>query len=228
MIPGIRSVMRRSLALLLVALPGVALAQSDSVSRNDGPLCWRGKPEPACHSFWITEMSAEYPYAATSTTYTFTDGTYSTRISRRDVSTQIFWTVGPMFNSGPNRALGITVSAGSVADGSRLAIEARRRYWTAERSAFDLSAGLVRMNVPYRPGGSYGNDGYGLTAGAYAVGGDLINVNARADLVLNGNRLHAGGSVGAGLGSYAAVGATVLLGALIAAVAIEIARNGDF
>ena len=112
-------------------------------------------------------------------------------------------------------------------DGSRVAVEARRRYWTAERSAFDLSAGIVRMGVPYDPG-SYDHDGYGLTAGAYAVGGDLIHVNTRADLVVSRYGVHAGGSVGAGLGSYAAVSATALLGVFIAAVAVAVARSGDF
>ena len=43
--------------------------------------------------------------------------------------------------------------------------------------------GLVRMNLPYHSG-SYDHDGYGLTAGAYVLGGDLIHLNARADLVL--------------------------------------------
>jgi hypothetical protein len=207
-------------------MPSVAIGQSDSLTRNDGPVCWRGKPAPACHSFWITEISAEYPFATTSTTYTFTEGTYSSRFTRRDLSPQLFWTVGPMFNTGPNRALGVTVSAGPVSDGSRVAVEARRRYWTAERSGFDLSAGMVRMNMPYP--GSNNRDGYGLTAGAYVVGGDLIHVNARADLVLSGDRVHAGGSVGGGLGSYGAVGATVLLAALIGAVAIALAHSGDF
>jgi hypothetical protein len=83
------------------------------------------------------------------------------------------------------------------------------------------------MNVPYHPA-SYVHDGYALTAGAYAVGGDLIHVNGRADLLMSGNRIHAGGSVGLGLGSYGAAGATVLLGALAAAVAILFAHSGDF
>jgi hypothetical protein len=207
-------------------MSSVSLAQSDSLTRNDGPLCWRGKPAPACHSFWITEISFEYPYATTSTSHTFTNGTYSSTFRRRDVTGQLFWTVGPMFNTSSNRALGLTASAGPVGDGSRVAVEARRRYWTAERSAFDLSAGMVRMSVPNA--GGYSSDGYGLTAGAYAVGGDLIHVNARADLVLSGERVRAGGSVGAGLGSYGAVGATVLLGAWVAAVIIAFAHSGDF
>ena len=51
----------------------------------------------------------------------------------------------------------------------------------------------------------------------YAIGGDLIHVNGHADLLLAGSRVRAGGTVGAGLGTYAAVGATALLGALEAA-----------
>lgn len=219
--------MRRRLPfLVLCALPSGALAQSDSLPRNDGPVCWRGKPAPACHTFWITELSAEYPYATTSTYYRFTDGTYSRSYSRRDVTPQVFWTIGPMFNASSTRALGVTVSGGVVNDGSRIAVEARRRYWTAERSSFDLSAGWVRMNVPTLPN-TFDHVGYGLTAGAYAIGGDLIHINGRADLLVSsGGRIHAGGSVGAGLGSYGAVGATLLFGVLVAAAAVAIARSG--
>lgn len=60
------------------------------------------------------------------------------------------------------------------------------------------------------------------------IGGDLIQLNARGDLLLTGGRVRAGTSVGAGLGSYGAVGGTILLGALVVAVIVEIARSGDF
>jgi hypothetical protein len=218
--------MRRSLSLLLLAaLPSAALAQADSLTRDERPLCWRGKRPPACHQFWITEISAEYAVATTSTNYTFNGGSSTYRVTRPDITPQFLWTVGPMWNTSPNRALGVTVSAGFVSAGQRAAVEMRRRYWSGDRTGFDLTAGLVRMSVPDPQ--RYGQDANGLTAGAYAIGGDLIHVNGRADLLFNGNRVHAGGSVGVGLGSYPAVGATALLGVLVIVVIAAFAHNYD-
>lgn len=222
------NVMRRtSFVLLLAALPGAALAQSDSLTGDSGALCWRGQRAPACHQFWITEISTVYPFATTSTNYTVTDGVSTYRYSRHDLTPQLFWTVGPMFNTSPDRAIGLTLSGGFVSDGGRGTIEVRRRYWTSNRSGFDLSAGLVRMSVP--DPGRFHQDGYGLTAGAYAVGGDMIHLNTHADVIVSGNRVHAGGSVGVGLGSYPAVGVTALLGVLTVLLIAAVARGGgDF
>jgi len=114
---------------------------------------------------------------------------------------------GHTLNTSWNGALGVTVSGGVVNDGSRIAVEARRRYWTAERSSFDLSAGWVRMNVPTLP---------------------IPSITRRTPSQQR-RQNSAGGRVGAGLGSYGAVGATLPFGVLVAAVAVAIARSGgDF
>jgi hypothetical protein len=223
---------------LLATAPLSAAAQSDSArprivtsSVPEGRLCWRGSPLPRCRSYWLTEMSGEYAYATTKTHYRFDYGSVVNTYARPDVSSRLSWTIGPMFNTSPSSATGATVSAGFVNDGSRVAIEARRRWWSPDQQVqptFDLSAGLVRMDVPARTG-SFEHDAYGLTGGAYLVGGDLIQLNGRVDLLLTGGRVRAGGTVGAGLGSYAAAGATVLLGALtLAVIAIFASSGGDF
>jgi hypothetical protein len=143
------------------------------------------------------------------------------------VTPQFFVTIGPMFNTGPSRALGVTASAGAVHDGSRLAVEARRRYWAGQQGALDLSAGIVRMNVP--PLTISDQVARGLTAGAYALDGDLVHVNARADLLFGGGRTRAGASVGAGVGSYAALGTSALFVVLVGGLIIVLARGGgDF
>lgn len=212
--------------LVFLALPTVARAQTDSSARPRNSLCWRGKPAPQCGSFWITEISGEFSYATTQTHYRFDYGSYVNSYSRPDVSSQVLWTVGPMFNTSPTRALGGTISAGFVNDGSRIAVEARRRYWIPG-GGIDVSAGPLRENLPVLPN-QFEHAQYGTTAGVYVVGGDLIHINAHADVLLTGGRVRAGGTLGGGFGGYAAIGATVLLGALTAAVLIEFARSGDF
>jgi hypothetical protein len=213
--------------LVCLALPTVARGQTDSSARPRNPLCWRGKPAPQCGSFWITEISGEYAYATTQTHYRFDYGNSVSEYSRPDVSSQLLWTVGPMFNTSPTRAFGGTLSAGFVNDGSRIAIEARRRYWTSPGSGVDVSAGVLRTNVPPLPN-QFEHAQYGTTAGVYVVGGDLIHINAHADVLLTGDRVRAGATVGGGFGGYAAVGVTVLAGALALAVIIEFLRGcGD-
>lgn len=204
------------------------MAQVDSARASAAApaLCWRGKPLPACRSFWLTELSAEYAYASTTTHYRYDYGTVVDAYSRPDVSSRVIWTIGPMFNTSRMRAIGVTLSAGAENDGSRVAIEARRRWWADTSGAhptFDLSAGVVREDVPPPQSRSL-NAAYGLTAGGYMIGADLVQLNARGDLLLTGGRVRAGGTVGAGLGSYAAASATVVAALLVGVAIIALAH----
>lgn len=73
------------------------------------------------------------------------------------------------------------------------------------------------MPLPRAASASY-RDGYGVTAGVLVVGGDLINVNGRVDVLVTGGRLRAGTSVGLTGGSYVALAGTAALAILIIAV----------
>ena len=220
--------MRRAVVIVSLTLCPLALpAQRDSAAsvpaRRD---CWRGKPMPACRSFWITEMAGEYAFVSTNTRYTLTYGTETHTFSRRDESAQLLWRVGPMFNTGPARASGLTLTAGFVNDGGREAIEFRRRRWISETSSLDISAGALRIDVPKMPDRPTGA-AYGLTTGAYLGGGDLIHVDAHADLFLAYNRLRSAGAVGGGVGTYGTVVGTLVLAALVAGVIVAFSQ-GDF
>ena len=188
--------------------------------------CWRGKPLPQCRSFLITEMAGEYAFAETHTHYTLTSGRQPEPRSVADESAQLLWRIGPMFNTTPTRAIGVTLSAGTVIEGGREAIELRRRRWVDVGQAVDVSAGALRMDVPKSPQHPSGA-GYGLTTGFYLVGQDLIHVDGHVDMVLVSNRIRGGGTVGGGLGGVGAVGTTVVLAALTVAVLIKIAST-DF
>jgi len=203
-------------SLLFIASP--CLAQSDTMSGTPIRICWRGKPAPQCTSFWITEFGVD---ATTSSTQTILIDDYGGgnvyRRAQRDFDSRIVWTVGPMFNTGPRRAIGGTLSLSPVNDGARVGLEARRRWWRADDLGLDLSVGGFRMPLPRAAGSSY-RDGYGLTAAALVVGGDLINVNGRVDLLVTGGRVRAGTSVGLAGGSYVALAGTAALALLIIAV----------
>lgn len=211
------------------ALPAVVAAQSDSTrtpAAEPHPLCWRGKPAPKCGMFWITEFGYDFVNSSTSRRYVVNPGAdfeYAETI--RDFESRLIWTVGPMLNRGHLRAIGGTLSLSPVAEGSRAAIELRRRWWTPEGSSFDLSAGALRVDV-FRPYPLRREAAFGVTGGAYLVGGDLIQINGRADVVLTGGKPRVGTSLGIGLGSYAAAVGTAALGAFVALIFAAYAGEG--
>jgi len=207
--------MKRTFVILAFMWAAPCLAQADSIAGPASHLCWRGKPAPKCTSFWITEFGYDAVMSTTTSRNIVDYGSGTSTFTSRDFGSRLLWTVGPMFNTRPLRAVGGTLTLSPLDDGFRAALEGRRRWWTPEGSAFDLSAGLLRVDVP-RAGPPYGRTEYGITTGAFLVGGDLINVNGRADLLVTGGRIRSGMSAGIGLGSYAAAGGTIALGALIA------------
>jgi hypothetical protein len=216
-------IMRTLLWLFALAAPSFAFAQTDSVPHRERKTCWRGRPAPECDNFWLTEISAEYAFASTTAhyrqTYITPNGTYVVANDQSDMSSRLVWTVGPMFNTSPTTAVGGTVSAGFVSNGARIAIEARRRTWLVDGMILDLSTGVTRMPVPFTS-----NPRYGLTAGTYIGGSDLVHLSAHGDLLFSDGRPRAGATVGIGAGSYAAVGVTGVLGVLTAALIIALAH----
>jgi hypothetical protein len=200
------------------AIGGPLAAQSDTTGGPPRHLCWRGEPAPACTTFWITEFGIDASMASTQSVISESyGGTEVSHYTIRDFDSRLIWTVGPMFNDKPRRAVGATFSVSPLNSHYRAAVEARRRWWSSDDLAFDLSAGAVRMGIPPATGGPY-RPAYGLTAGAFMSGGDLIVVNGRVDLLLTGRRPRAGTSVGLAGGSYIALASTLVLGALILAV----------
>jgi hypothetical protein len=171
-------------------------------------------------------MAGEYAFATTKTNYTLDFGSRVEPRSKSDETAELLWRVGPMFNTSPSRAIGVTLSAGTVNEGGREAIELRQRRWIGIGQGVDVSAGALRMDIPKSPQRPTGA-AYGLTTGIYLVGGDLIHVDGHADFVIASSRLRGGATVGGGVGGFAAVGGTVLLAALTLAVLIRFAK-ADF
>ena len=209
---------RLLLTVGLLAMTAPCLAQSDTTSVAPTRLCWRGKPAPQCTVFWITEFGVDASMSSTKSVVSQNYGAGDLyRYAVRDFDSRFAWTVGPMFNTGPRAAIGGTLSVSPLSRHYRAALEARRRRWTTQGLAFDLSGGVLKMGVDDPTGTSY-RDEYGLTAGALVVGGDLINVNGRIDLLVSGKKARLGTSVGLAGGSYVAVIGSVALGLLVLAV----------
>ena len=194
------------------ALAMPCAAQTDSASSLR--WCWRGQPLPQCEAFWITESDADVVISTTTEQALVNDG-FTSRVQRsRHFMNRWVFTIGPMFNTAPLRAMGGTVSISPVYNrGFRLAAELRRRWWTPEGSALDLTVGPVVRDVrhvdPWRSDAEIG-----LTTAVYLVGGDYVNVNGRVDLLLTGRKPIIGTSWGGGFGSRPAVYVTIVVGLL--------------
>jgi hypothetical protein len=199
--------------MTLIGATARVSAQTDSGASPR--WCWRGRPVPQCDAFWITESGGDFVVSSTQEEKVIDTGAGSTRTERaRHFDNRWSFTIGPMFNTAPLRAMGGTLSIGPVSKGTRIAAELRRRWWTPEGSALDLTIGAVGMDTPHlaprRPTGEYG-----LTVAALLVGGDVINFSTRADLLLTGRKPMLGTSVGMGLGSRPAVYGTLIAGLLV-------------
>ena len=200
----------RAAALLTLAIAAPGAAQNDSASTRR--WCWRGRPMPQCDAFWITESDADVVMSTTTERATFQNGPSTSVQHSRHFMNRWEVTIGPMVNTAPLRAIGGTLSISPLYnDGYRVAGELRRRWWSPEGSALDLTVGPVARDVRHLAPRRSDTE-YGLTAAAYLVGGDYINANARLDLLLTGRKPIVGTSWGAGFGSRPAVYATIIGG----------------
>ena len=204
----------RAVVLLALALPTPGVAQSDSAAAPR--LCWRGRPLPKCNAFWVTESGGDFVISTTREETVIDNGAGSTRTERTPhFSNRWSITIGPMFNTSALRAIGGTLSISPLYNnGFRLAPELRRRWWTPEGGALDLTVGPVASDVRHL-GNRRSDTEYGLTAAVYLVGGDVINFNTRADLLLTGGKPMLGTTVGVGLGSRPGLYGTLIAGLLL-------------
>src|SRR5712692_3415445 len=116
------------LALLLSLALCPAVAAQTAQPRHE---CFRGRPQPACDQFWITE------FGLLTRINRLPDGEY--------LSVPYFmrWELGSMENHGARSAAGVTLVAELDDLGSRLGFKPRYRRWLGPATALDLSAGVL-------------------------------------------------------------------------------------
>lgn len=204
------------LATALIVAAGRLRAQTAGDTGSAQRWCWRGRPVPQCDAFWITESGADIVASTTTERAIIDDGLGRTHVDRlAHFTSRWSITVGPMFNTSALRAAGGTLSVSTLYNRAfRVAAELRRRWWTPEGSALDLTIGPVASPVRHvAPRRSV--SAYGMTTAAYLVGGDVINLNMRADLLLTGDKPMLGTTVGMALGSRPGLYGTLIAGLLV-------------
>ncbi len=132
-----------------------------SVSAQTGPSigevaaaprvgCFRGRPLPACRSFWIVEMQGEAPVAQTTRTITFTG---ELPREMRLFEKKLEWNLGHMLNLTPRHAVGGVLTFGTS---NQFGVKLRGRRWLNADLSVELEGGLLTgMEVHYvvDPGG---------------------------------------------------------------------------
>jgi hypothetical protein len=183
------------------------------------PDCWRGHRAPVCRNFFLTEFGAVRVLTSSSSHFSIDYGQQGgvQNFSEPDFGRRFQFTVGPMYNVSPSRALGATASFSSVHNGFRAAVEARHRWWDPDELALDLSAGPLRIDVP-SVSSAVRRTEYGITAAAHLLSGDLLHVTGRADVTFGRGGAHPGVTIELGVGSWltAVVAPLVLFGDALA------------
>jgi hypothetical protein len=114
-----------------IAVPAFAqavapVAAADS-ARTGGP-CFRGRPQPSCGSFWLTEFGGAVRVGS---------GEFA------DFRGSITWEVGRMKNMGHKYALGAAAFLESRALTPSVGIRPRVRLWLSSGNSVDIAPGIV-------------------------------------------------------------------------------------
>jgi len=115
-------------------------ASSGEVAAAPRLGCFRGRPLPACRSFWIVEMQAEAPLAQTTQTITFTgESPYEIGFFERKLE----WNLGHMLNLTPRHAVGGVLTAGTASTHFLSGVKLRGRTWLNADVSVELEGGLL-------------------------------------------------------------------------------------
>lgn len=179
--------------------------------------CFRGRPRPACASFWIVEMQGSVPLAQSARRVQQGTGPF---IARDATESVVEWNVGHMVNVGEHYAFGGVLTVGSGNDDVLTGIKARGRRWLSSDVSVELEAGLARSNAGSTrfPGVSGFTSDARLNIrdqGSFYVRWDVLSLPEQrfqgGDYYDPGGTHH-GVSVGASAGSIPALIATGALG----------------
>jgi hypothetical protein len=208
-------VMAGGLLAMSVAGTPAAAQTRDAMEAKVG--CLRGRPRPACKSFWIVEMQGNTPLAQTRRDLTYGDGSSWAVDSFEHV---LEWNLGHMVNIGTSFAVGGVVTAGSGSDEPLTGLKVRARRWLSPNVSVELEGGMVRTNASHSvyPAVTGGTADVRLNIrdqGSFYVRWDGVTLPAQGDLLPGGvdpGGFHQAFSVGVGLGSVPALAGTGALG----------------
>jgi hypothetical protein len=207
--------MKCGVVLLVAVKTPTLFAQSAPRER-----CWRS-PSPACQTIFLTEVGYQHAFFTNTRAVMDRTGTVSER--SRAFGEHLSWELGVLTRVQSRRAVGAAVAVGASETGLRAALKVRGRQFVGERSSVELSAGFLTASVGTfieHPRSS------GFTTDARFNVEDLISVVVTYDDVtwppatsdvfeyLDDTSRARAFKAGVSAGSWAGVGASVVIGVL--------------
>lgn len=129
-----------------------------SINAQSAPAhaaCRDPHPASACGGYFLFEYNSGLRLGGTNVSTTFE--------SRDALRSWFGWDIGWMKNIGPSTSLGAALELGGSADGTRIAVRAKRRSWLSHKVVFDVSGGPL-MSMLQRGGAEGVTPTYGATA----------------------------------------------------------------
>lgn len=207
-----------ALALTLI-LPSAGAPQAPTQGAQAPQVgCLRGRPLPACTTFWIVEMQGSTPLAQTTRIVSYS-GEYEQGSNALDQ--ELEWNLGHMVNLSPTFALGGVLTLGNGNSDALTGVRLRARRWLGQDVSVELQAGLLRTTA----GGATYPGIHGATTdvrlnirdhGSFFVRWDGVDIPEKHGNVdwwfHDPGGFHHGVSVGASAGSVPALIGTGALG----------------
>jgi hypothetical protein len=202
---------------MVAVLAGPPAAEAQSVGSPAGEAqvaCFRGRPLPACKSFWIVEMQGSTPLLQTER-FTYIDQT--TQLRNDTFGSVLEWNLGHMVNLGERYAIGGVLTAGTGNTDLLTGLKLRARRWMGRHVSVELEAGLLRSNASDTqfPGVHGGTADVRLNIrdqGSFYVRWDVLDLPEESypgySSYYDPGGTHHGFSVGVGLGSVPALAGT--------------------
>lgn len=123
------------------------LQAQDAQASEPRTGCFRGRPLPACKSFWLVEMQGFTPLVQTKRLVRYSDGQ---PVEATAFESSLEWNLGHMVNVSPTFAIGGTLSVGPHGgSGIFTGLKARARHWLSEDLSLELAGGLLEAGGHY-------------------------------------------------------------------------------
>ncbi len=223
----------------ILPVPALAQAEDDPEGRQQVG-CFRGRPLPACKSFWIVEMQGSTPLAQTSRT---AQNFAPPRYAQEAFSSVLEWNLGHMVNMSPTYAIGGVITAGTGDSGYLTGLKLRVRRWLHPDLSLEAEGGLLWNDANGgRRSGAGGTAALRLNIrdqGSFYLRWDMLPTAAESrggffdpgDRSANGGWLDPGGtqhalSVGVATGSVPALVTTGVAGLTVAVLVALLVGQG--
>lgn len=133
----------RVIAAVAVAW-AAALTPSPGLEAQEKVGCLRGRPLPACKSFWLIEMQGSTAVVQTTRMVSYGGDLQTATDAFGEV---LEWNLGHMVNVSPTFAVGGVLTVGSGSSDALTGLRLRARHWLSDDLSVELEGGLLKTTA---------------------------------------------------------------------------------